>query len=66
MNFFGEEMTTEDMPTYQSFKNSPNHLYSAMQDTLNMGLSRSMLQQNAQPVQQPMNTMEAQPSAWNK
>ena len=52
------------MPTYQNFKNSPNHLYSAMQDTLAQGLNRTTLLQQQTSPQASMNTMEAQQSAW--
>lgn len=64
MTFFGQEISIEDMPTYQSFKNSPNHLYSAMQDTLAQGLNRTTILQQQTSPQTSMNTMEAQQSTW--
>lgn len=65
MTFFGQEISIEDMPSYQSFKNSPNHLYSAMQDTLAQGLNRTAMLSN-QTDTQTLGTKEIQPNAWSK
>ena len=47
MVVFGQEITKEDMPSYENFVNAPSHMYSAMQDLLNNGLQQG-LQQNQQ------------------
>lgn len=54
MQLFGQNITLQDMPSYQSFQSSPNHVYTSFQDTLTNALGQPqgpqvMIQQQAQP-----------------
>lgn len=53
MQLFGQNITLQDMPSYQSFQSSPNHVYTSFQDTLTNALGQPqgpqvMIQQQAQ------------------
>ena len=49
------------MPSYESFVNSPNHMYSSMQDTLKNGLNQNQ-PMNPQVVAQGLQDKTAQQS----
>ncbi len=44
------EVTKQDMPSYQDFKSSPNHLYNTMKDVLQPKLQMMAMQQMQQQV----------------
>lgn len=45
-------ITKEDMPSYESFKSTPNHLYNTMKDVLQPKLQMMAMQQIQQNVPQ--------------
>ena len=74
MQLFGQNITLQDMPSYQSFQSSPNHVYTSFQDTLTNALGQPqgpqvMIQQQAQQPQQApampgLNSAEQQSNQW--
>lgn len=61
MTIFGQDINREQMPSYESFVNSPNHMYSAMQDSLKNGLGQNQ-PMNPQVVSQGLQDKTAQQS----
>ena len=70
MQLFGNNITLQDMPSYQSFQSSPNHIYSSFQDTLTSALGTPQgpamaIQQQAANQQQKAAQMPGLQSAEN-
>ena len=67
MQLFGQNITLQDMPSYQSFQSSPNHIYTSFQDTLSNSLGPQgpsmMIQQQATNQQQQVAQMPGLQSA---
>lgn len=64
MVIFGQDVTKEDMPSYQSFQTQPYHTYQSMQDRLANLLGGGQIQQ---PLQQPVQpSMQQGISSWGQ
>ena len=64
MVVFGQEITKEDMPSYENFVNAPSHMYSAMQDLLNNGLNQNQQQNQQNGLQVALQPAEKNKGAW--
>ena len=68
MQLFGQNITLQDMPSYQNFQSAPNHIYTSFQDTLTNAIGApqgpsAMIQQNAANQQQQAAQMPGLQSA---
>jgi hypothetical protein len=63
MQFLGQNITRENMPSYMDPTTLKDHTYMAMQDDLQSALSIQM--PAPAPLQQGMNTKESQSTVWS-